>query len=53
MSDSEGSIRDRKKPSEILRHYIRALSHQDLVKILTPIKAQLLSEETVLCFDKL
>ncbi|KAI6240945.1 hypothetical protein M3Y99_00403900 [Aphelenchoides fujianensis] len=40
-----------KKPSEILTQYVRSLSHQDLVKILTPIKARLLSEETVLCLN--
>ncbi|KAI6235444.1 hypothetical protein M3Y95_00052300 [Aphelenchoides besseyi] len=39
------------KPSEILTRYVRSLSHQDLVKILTPIKARLLSEETVLCLN--
>jgi hypothetical protein len=48
MSDSES---DQVIPSEVLNQYVRSLSHQDLVKILSPIKARLLTEDTVLHFN--
>ncbi|KAI6176918.1 hypothetical protein M3Y97_00850700 [Aphelenchoides bicaudatus] len=56
MSDSEASAYDeheKKKLSETLHNYIRSLTHQDIIKILSPVKAQLISEDTVLCFDRL
>ncbi|KAI6201394.1 hypothetical protein M3Y96_00837100 [Aphelenchoides besseyi] len=49
--DENSKLELEQKPSEILTRYVRSLSHQDLVKILTPIKARLLSEETVFCLN--
>jgi hypothetical protein len=52
MSDTDESEKPSYKPnrlpSEVLTQFVRSLTHQELIQLLTPIKARLLSEETVL-----